>query len=154
MRKAFTDEKEFNQIKQHQKKKNARLSGQNGNAVGQTDTKQKKGKGKKKACRLNPVLEASAPWNAPRHLGCTPESNGKTILREKGTGTQEEKLLRRISKGAAGPLKQFHCYIEPQSIRRKEVWSSGRQKGRNRGKEKQDQTPFKRVFQIKQRQAA
>lgn len=52
MREAFTDEKEFNPFKQHQKKKDARLSGQNGNTVGQTDTEQKKGKGKKKACRL------------------------------------------------------------------------------------------------------
>jgi hypothetical protein len=87
LREASTDEKEFNEIKQHQEKKNARLSGQNGNTVGQTDTEQKKGTGKKKACRLNPPSKESGPWNPPRHVGCTPESHGKASLREKGTGT-------------------------------------------------------------------
>ncbi|MEA3486433.1 MAG: hypothetical protein U9R20_02125, partial [Thermodesulfobacteriota bacterium] len=52
LREAFTDEKEFNPFKQHQKETNTRLSSPNGNAVGQTDTEQKKGKGEKKACRL------------------------------------------------------------------------------------------------------
>jgi len=61
LREASTDEKEFNPFKQHQKKKNSRLSGQNGNTVGQTDTEQKKGKGKKKACRLNSALKVSGP---------------------------------------------------------------------------------------------
>ncbi len=61
MREAFTDEKEFNPFKQHQKKKNSWLSSQNGNTVGQTDTEQKKGKGKEKACRLDHGLKVSGP---------------------------------------------------------------------------------------------
>lgn len=61
MREVFTDEKEFNQSKQHQKKKDTRFSSPNGNAVGQTDTEQKKGKGEKKTCRLDPIVKASGP---------------------------------------------------------------------------------------------
>jgi hypothetical protein len=52
LREAFTDEKESNPFKQHQKEKNTRFSSPNGNTVGQTDTEQKKGKREKKACRL------------------------------------------------------------------------------------------------------
>ena len=51
-REAFTDEKEPDEIEQHQKKKNARLPRTNGNTMGQTDIEQEKGEGKETACSL------------------------------------------------------------------------------------------------------
>jgi len=68
----------------------------------------------------------------------------KQVFGKKERVRRRKDYLNIYKKGTADPLRQFHCYIEPQSIRRKEAWNSSQQKSGKCGKEKQDQTPFKK----------